>query len=285
LEFASDGAPGSLLGSSFQLFNWNTPPVVGDQFSSVTSAPGFSFNLSNLYTSGSVTLTGVSALTVGNGTTPATLQLPKGLGPLSVASLTINPGSTLDITNNTLLVNFAPGNDPVASIRGYLQSGYNNNTWTGSGIVSSNAAANPGLYAVGYADGNTDVGTPAAANQIYITLTLAGDATLDGIVNFPDLLIVAQNYGKTGQDWSQGDFNYDGIVNFPDLLLVAQNYGEQLSAGELAQLPASFAAQWELAEAEIQSGGQSNDVPEPTGTALLAIAAGGLLRRRRNRHS
>jgi autotransporter-associated beta strand protein len=226
-----------------------------------------------------------SPLAVGTTSTTAAVDLAAGIGTVSVPSLTINAGSTLDITNNALIVNFTPGNDPAATIRGYLQTGYNGDTWTGTGIISSNAAANPGLYAVGYADGNADVGTPALANQILIENTLAGDANLDGIVNFPDLLVVAQDYGKTGQDWAQGDFNYDGIVNFPDLLLVAQNYGKQLSAGQLAELPGSFAAQWELAEAEIQVGGQSNNVPEPAATALLSWAGLSLLRRRRRKMS
>lgn len=53
---------------------------------------------------------------------------------------------------------------------------------------------------------------------------LRGDATNDGVVNFDDLLVVAQNYGKSGRTWSQGDFNGDGIVNFDDLLVTAQHY-------------------------------------------------------------
>jgi endonuclease/exonuclease/phosphatase family metal-dependent hydrolase len=195
----------------------------------------------------------------------------------TLPGLTVNSGATLDITNDVVQINFTPGADPAAAIRADLVSGYQSGTWTGTGINSSSAAANPGLFAVGYADGNTDTGTPAAANQILLMKTLAGDATLDGIVNFPDLLVVAQNYGKTGMDWSQGDFNYDGIVNFPDLLLVAQNYGKQLSTSQLAELPTSFAAQWQLAESEIHDA----NVPEPAGTSLLVIGAGAFLTRRR----
>ncbi|MGA2233222.1 MAG: dockerin type I domain-containing protein, partial [Tepidisphaeraceae bacterium] len=75
--------------------------------------------------------------------------------------------------------------------------------------------------------------------------TLAGDANLDGIVNFADLLVVAQNFNHTldthgnAIDWADGDFNYDGKVNFADLLLVAQNFNKHLAAGQAAQTPLS----------------------------------------------
>lgn len=60
---------------------------------------------------------------------------------------------------------------------------------------------------------------------------LRGDANNDSVVNFDDLLIVAQNYGTTGQTFSAGNFNYDeaGNVDFDDLLIIAQNYGTQLN--------------------------------------------------------
>ena len=179
-----------------------------------------------------------------------------------------------------MIINFGSIlNDPAATIRGYLQSGYNNGTWTGTGITSSNAAANPGLYAVGYADGGYDNNGVAAGTQVVVEFALAGDANLDGLVNFSDLLLVAQDYGRTGQDWADGDFNYDGLVNFSDLLLVAQNYGKQLSRRRACRIPGSFAAQWQLAQTEIST---RQSVPEPAAPGLLALAAAAWLTRRRN---
>jgi hypothetical protein len=234
--------------------------------------------------SGSVTGSGV--LTLGALGAPANFQLTSSAFADARSGLVINAGSALDLTNNALDINFGSAADPAATIRAYLASGYNGDTWTGSGIISSIAAANPGLYAVGYADGSRDAGTPAGANQIVIENTLAGDANLDGVVNFADLLVVAQNFNHVldthgnAIDWADGDFNYDGNVNFADLLLVAQNFNKQLSAGELEQLPGSFAAAWNLALADVQAS-ESDNVPEPAGAAIFAAAA--LLMRRRRK--
>ena len=59
----------------------------------------------------------------------------------------------------------------------------------------------------------------AAAAQTY----LMGDVNHDGTVNFQDLVILAQNYGKTG-GFAQGDLNGDGKIDFADLVLLAQVY-------------------------------------------------------------
>jgi len=58
--------------------------------------------------------------------------------------------------------------------------------------------------------------------------TVVGDTNLDGIVNFSDLLALAQNYGQTNATWNEGDFNADGSVRFDDLLLLAQHYGQRV---------------------------------------------------------
>jgi hypothetical protein len=63
--------------------------------------------------------------------------------------------------------------------------------------------------------------------------TLPGDTNGDGKVNFSDLLILAQNYRKTGASYSQGDFTGDGTVGFADLLILAQNYGRASAADVL----------------------------------------------------
>jgi hypothetical protein len=64
----------------------------------------------------------------------------------------------------------------------------------------------------------------------YDNLLLEGDAAVpgdvngDGVVDFHDLLILAQNYGGTGTV-ADGDLNRDGRIDFADLLILAQNYG------------------------------------------------------------
>ena len=87
---------------------------------------------------------------------------------------------------------------------------------------------------------------------------IPGDANGDGKVDFSDLLILAQNYGKMpGEMYSDGDFNGDGGVGFDDLLILAQNYG----FGTMTA---------------------ASPVPEPSGVGLLAVVAVPFLRRRRS---
>jgi len=87
---------------------------------------------------------------------------------------------------------------------------------------------------------------------------IPGDANGDGKVDFADLLILAQNYGKMpNETFSDGDFNNDGAVGFDDLLILAQNYG--------------FGT----------TGTAASPVPEPSSLCVLALGATVFLRRRR----
>lgn len=85
----------------------------------------------------------------------------------------------------------------------------------------------------------------------------SADLNGDGIVNFQDLLILAQHYGRTPAAYTDGDVNGDGTVTFADLLLLAQDYGAG-SAGA-APVPA----------------------PEPAAAAVLLVATPAFLRRRK----
>lgn len=101
-----------------------------------------------------------------------------------------------------------------------------------------------------------------------------GDADLSGQVNFDDLLVLAQNYGKsTLAHWSDGNFNGDGVVNFDDLLALAQHYGfgvSSLQSDLTSVVGADFAADWALAHSL---------VPEPTSLSAFALIS--ILHRRR----
>lgn|GEM_PF-1623649 len=232
-------------------------------------------------------LSGSGALTVGASGAPAYLRLNSNSGASTLGALNIAAGSTLDITSNSLTINYTT--DPASLIHGYLHNGYSSGSWQGTGIVSSTVAgqvaANKGtvngVWSIGYADGNSDGNSVAAPGQLIIRPALGADATLDNKVDFNDLLVLAQNLGSTSADWMHADFNYDSVVDFNDLLILAQNLNTTNGTTPLAgQLPASFEAQWNLALAEVRAGGS---VPEPAGCALLLSGAAGILLRRRRR--
>jgi phospholipase/lecithinase/hemolysin len=80
-----------------------------------------------------------------------------------------------------------------------------------------------------------------------------GDADLDAIVGFSDLVALAQHYDQpTGQTWLEGDFTHDAAVSFGDLVLLAQNYDSA----------STFDADWALAQ---------SIVPEPATLAALLL--------------
>ena len=85
-------------------------------------------------------------------------------------------------------------------------------------------------------NGTVDIG----AYEYGSSPLLAGDANVDGKVDFADFVLVARNYGKTNAIWSDGDFNNDGSVGFDDLVIVARNYGK--SASLAATAAAMFSA-------------------------------------------
>jgi hypothetical protein len=244
-------------------------------------------------------ITGTGALTVGTSQAPAYLRISSYKAASQQASLAIFPGSTLDIGNGSFAINYGNTTDPLTTIRGYLQSGYNGGLWTGTGLTSSRVQADianaiingGGVYGIGYVDGAVDnqaanAVVKATGNQIVVAPALVGDANLDGSVSFIDLGIVAQNLGSINGDWSHGDFNYDGAVNFLDIGLLAQNLSYTTLNTPLDQLipdpSAALEAQWNLAVAELQSNStQPTDLPEPAVGGILTMAAAGLLARRR----
>jgi fibronectin-binding autotransporter adhesin len=218
-------------------------------------------------------------------------------GSATVGGLAISGGGVVNV-NAALAINYgSPGNDPIALIVSYLQTGYAGGAWTGTstlmGVITSTTAAagyaanSVPVLSVGYSDGDTDTGagnssqTPATAGQILIMMTLAGDALLTGTVNFNDLDIIGRHLNTTGNDWADGNFNYDpnGVVNFNDLDIIGQNLNKTINnaAAELGGTTIPLGA-----AANVQN---TIVIPEPSVMALAAFSAAGLLARRRRRKS
>jgi hypothetical protein len=185
---------------------------------------------------------GVAGLTIGSGayaahnlTSGSSVTINGGsLALYGVSTITgllsIQNGGTLDVTDGSLMINYAGFADPISTIGALIASGFNNGAWNGTGIISSTAALNATTYGVGYAD-SADPGNPAGlpASTIEIRYTLLGDANLDGAVNGVDFGILAANFNKGVSGWDQGDFNYDGVVNGVDFGELSANFNKAVS--------------------------------------------------------
>jgi MYXO-CTERM domain-containing protein len=237
-------------------------------------------------TMAAMSVTGNSSATLG--VTGTASQL--GTAMLRVTSLTVNTGGKLDLANNRLIDDYS-GSTPIASVRAAIAAGYAGGSWTGPGIQSSTAIANP-TRSLGYADASdvlafangatsdTFLGATVDKTTLLVRYTLAGDANLDGSVDFLDLSRLAQNYNVTdgNRTWLQGDYNYDGNVDFTDLAKLAQSYNTTLPGGAAA-IPAGAPAGFEADLARAFAA----EVPEPSAAliGLTGLAAAALGRRRR----
>jgi hypothetical protein len=258
-----------------------TSPVPG---APVTVSLNFSSNINN----GAATvtgpfatiagITGAGSLTVGDGFNSTLLRIPTNSGGNSESSLTVQANSTLDLTNNHLLINYGSAPDPISTIRAYLTSGFNGGTWIGPGIESTSAHNNP-HYALGYADGADGVVAGLSSGQIEIKYTLLGDANLDGLVSGDDFTILASNLGKQVSAWDKGDFNYDGLVNGDDFTALVSNLGKQASGADVT-LPASDYAAIDAFATANGFAIPTIAVPEPACAAMMVMAGLGILSRR-----
>jgi probable HAF family extracellular repeat protein len=165
-------------------------------------------------------------------------------GPITgaIRALRLGSDATLDLTNNNLLIDYAPADGtPIGTIASAIGAASNGGQWNGAGITSSTAAsiaansANTHKTALGYAEASA-LGLGSFSGQtvdpttVLIRYTLSGDANLDGVVNALDFSALANNFGASGKLWNQGDFNYDGTVNALDFNSIATNYGAPLAA-------------------------------------------------------
>jgi len=182
---------------------------------------------------------------------------------------------------------FRPERSTADAVKqGFNESGpgVGDGNWLGKGITSTQAqGTNSAKFGVGYAlssdalgpSGGTFLQGAVDGSAVLVRETLLGDATLDGTVNFNDLVNLAQNYNVVDgtRTWYQGDFTYDGNVNFNDLVKLAQNYNTSAPA-DVPGASASFQADLAAAFAS---------VPEPGALGLIGIAACSLAGRRRRR--
>jgi hypothetical protein len=180
----------------------------------------------------------LASLAVGSG---AGLDVAPG-GNNVIETQTLNDQGTIDLANNGMIVDYS-GSSPLASVISLITQGRavdanGQPTWTGGGITSSVAAANPLTLGIGAID-NASLGAAAYttflthavdSTAVLVRCTGNGDANLDGITNTADFVALASNFGQTTAGWASGDFNFDGKVNALDFNALATSFGASASA-------------------------------------------------------
>ena len=245
---------------------------------SIAQSSGVSVNAGGVFDAAATqTLKG---LTVNTGGSARVSTGGLGVTVLKTAALTLMESGSLDVERNAVIVDYTTeggGVSPFPAIRAAVAAGAA--APPGPSNTPAIRSSAPG-GAVGYAEasdvlgpsGGAFVGQEVDGDAVLIRYTLSGDATLNGAVEFSDLVRLAQNYNVVDgtMTWSQGDFNYDGNVSFADLVALAQNYNLSLPA--LGAFSAEFRADVQAAFSQ---------VPEPSALAFLSLGGFMLMRRRR----
>ena len=199
--------------------------------------------------------------------------LPGGLTVLRMNTVTLGPSGTIDLQDNKLITT-----DSVATVAALIASGRSGSTWTGTGLITTQSAAQNSNYttlAVARGDEvrpESTTETALWAGQIItgsdtlVMYTYGGDATLDGKINIDDYIKIDNGIANALSGWSNGDFNYDGKINIDDYTTVI----DQNIANQNGIFPTSIDAMERVAS-----------VPEPAAAAMLMLPA--LLRARRRR--
>src|SRR5262249_1173312 len=118
--------------------------------------------------------------------------LPNASTPSKVQTLSITSGATLDMANNSLVID-SSRTTILPAIQSQVAGGFHNGDWLSTGITSSQAAAiaadngNTHKTALGYADASvlfstfpqTFKGQSVDSTSVLIRYTYRGDANLD----------------------------------------------------------------------------------------------------------
>jgi hypothetical protein len=166
---------------------------------------------------------------------------------LQVARLEIEGGDdplgTLDIGENGLIVDYVAG-DPSPRELHWAQILHARNEhspvlWTGHGLTSGAAAAEPNLIEVAIdealdifgSNGGVFFGVPIPANEKALLIRtetamhVSGDTNGDKAVDLTDFGILKANFGRIGAARIEGDLDDDMIVTLSDFAILKENFG------------------------------------------------------------
>jgi hypothetical protein len=204
---------------------------------------------------------------------------PDGGTVVRVSRLDVAQAGTLDLNDNNIILDATAGtaSSELARTEALVRQGRNGGAWNGNGITSTAARDNPqhvtGIALIRNSDdgGATPImtsfeGQAVDANDLIFKYTYNGDANLDGRIDADDYFRIDSGFlaQPANPSYRDGDFNYDDRINADDYFMIDSAFlsqGGTLDGGVLRAVA----------------------VPEPGLASLAALAAVGLLGRRRRR--
>ncbi len=159
--------------------------------------------------------------------------------------LEVNNGYFLESAGAVTLFQQGTIDNQIGKITDISNVTHNGNSVSGTGLLLS-------LTFAAKAGGKTQlrlnnfrladsIGREIPAGPLYLSLMLKGtllwDVNEDGSVSILDLVLISQDFGKTGTSDLRTDVNSDGKINILDLILVAQHFGES----EIMSAPTTIA--------------------------------------------
>ena len=161
-------------------------------------------------------------------------QFDIAFDPLLLEAIEVSKGYFLESEGGATLFQTGTIDNKSGKITSLSEAKLNGNSVSGTGLLLSVtfAAKAGGKTQLALRNFRFDdsFGRVIPAGPLKVTLVLKGmliwDVNEDGRVNILDLILIAQDFGKTASLDSRTDVNGDGNINILDLILVAQHFGE-----------------------------------------------------------
>jgi hypothetical protein len=237
----------------------------------------------------------LAALNVGADDTATVINDGSFKRVVNADAINIDAAGRLDLKNNKLVTNTPVGTfsgGAYDGVHGEVQQAYHSGAWDRPGLMTSEPNAGPtvGTTTIGVASAQqilfieptatgTAFGQSVTGTTTLAMYTYAGDLNFDGRVDAQDYGIIdnwVQFPGTNG--YANGDINYDGVIDAADYGIIDNTI--QLQG---APIPGYNATYPSAPVAGSSAGALSGvtAVPEPAALGVIAVAAAGLIGRRR----
>jgi len=162
---------------------------------------------------------------------------PGASSTIVVHSLLITAGSTFDLNDNDLVVDYGSAS-PMPTVQNLIRTARNGGAWDMPGLASNSARTNPQhnttLAAIEAAEYKSIYGAAVKfsgqtvdATAVLVKYTYYGDANFSGTVDFDDYVAVDVGFNAHRTGWLNGDFNGSGAVDFDDYVLIDTAFNTQ----------------------------------------------------------